>query len=392
MSDRYAMRCGALVAAVVASCVGCSTLDFDLRKKIPWGEGADGRPDPPLKIVAMWTDTVMSRGGSDGATRGFGGRLMFYGDDGTKPIKVSGSLVVYAFDETGRDPENTRPDRKYVFTAEQFASHYSKSALGHSYSVWVPWDAAGGPMREISLLVRFTPDRGPVVVGEASRQVLPGHSTGDPAQYAPPQSAAMPHSSSDAATARYDGAVRPVGYEAPLVSSGAPADDSAGRRMSTTTIALPETTGVRAALRATSPPHGGWNDPQRAVPTPLEAAPFEAAPTAVPGAPTNVVPGFNSGTAAPAAPVGFAAPVGWPGGTTATEFQTPATAQEGASSGRFGPRRHRPLGAPLARLERGHAPSPPSPTAPPSALPSTPGSVPAFQSATISPAAVAGSR
>ena len=56
-------------------------------------------------------------------------------------MKGRGSLVVYAFDETDRDPANMKPDRKFVFTQEQFEKHYSKSTLGHSYSVWLPWDA-----------------------------------------------------------------------------------------------------------------------------------------------------------------------------------------------------------------------------------------------------------
>ena len=55
-----------------------------------------------------------------------------------------GTLVVYAFDETNRDANNARPDRKYVFTPEQLPLHYSKSKVGHSYSVWLPWDEVGG--------------------------------------------------------------------------------------------------------------------------------------------------------------------------------------------------------------------------------------------------------
>ena len=72
-----------------------------------------------------------------------------------EPIKVDGTLTVYVFDETNRDPNNVRPDRKYVFTKEQFPSHYSKSKFGHSYSVWIPWDEAGGEQKEISMIVRF---------------------------------------------------------------------------------------------------------------------------------------------------------------------------------------------------------------------------------------------
>ncbi len=106
--------------------------------------------------------------------RGFGGRLLFYSGDKPEPIKVDGTLTVYVFDETNRDPNNAKPDRKYVFTKEQLSSHYSKSKLGHSYSVWLPWDETGGPQKEISLIARFTPEKGGVVVGEQNKQILPG--------------------------------------------------------------------------------------------------------------------------------------------------------------------------------------------------------------------------
>lgn len=413
MSFVHNVRNAVSWALVATSCVGCSTLDFDLRKRIPWGEGAEGRLDPPLKIVAMWTDTVMSRGGA-GATRGFGGRLMFYGEEGTKPIRVKGSLVVYAFDETGRDPENTRPDRKYVFTGEQFEAHYSKSALGHSYSVWIPWDPAGGPLREISLLVRFTPEKGPVVVGEASRQVLPGYSTNDPAQYAPPKSSTaaaapsssplgaptsnepmsngptmnMPATNEGAAMQRYDAAVRPASYEAATTTSVAPPHDGSGRRMSTTTIALPDSNGTRGAPRSGLRPIGDVNGSQ-VSPPPNQVAPTSAYGIPPYGIPTNFGAGANSAAVAPAGALRVPIPVGSPAGT---DSQPAALPSESPPSGRFGPRRHRPLGAPLARLERGHVPSPPTPTTPPSGLPSTPGSVPVFQSATISTAGPAGPR
>ena len=106
--------------------------------------------------------------------RGFGGRLTFYDSKADKPVKVDGTLVVYVFDEEGRDPGNAKPDRKYVFSKEDWERHYSKSELGHSYSVWLPWDEVGGPQKEISLIVRFTPSTGPTIVGEQARQVLPG--------------------------------------------------------------------------------------------------------------------------------------------------------------------------------------------------------------------------
>ncbi len=107
-------------------------------------------------------------------TRGFGGRIMFYQDGREKPIKVEGTLVVYAFEETGKNEEKIEPDRRYLFSPEDLEKCYSQSRLGHSYSVWIPWDEAGGPQRTVSLIVCFTPRNGPTIVGQQSKVTLPG--------------------------------------------------------------------------------------------------------------------------------------------------------------------------------------------------------------------------
>ncbi len=156
---------------MVLTSPGCA--QFDLRRDIPWRMGQISSPKAPTKLVAVWTDAVLHQGGKP-ATRGFGGRLMFYGAEENAPIKVEGTLIVYAFDEADRSPTDVKPDRKYVFPPSQFAQHYSKSKLGHSYSVWIPWDEVGGPRKEISLIARFIPKQGAAIVSAQARQILPG--------------------------------------------------------------------------------------------------------------------------------------------------------------------------------------------------------------------------
>ncbi len=171
MNARTAWGFGLLATAWLAVASGCAKLD--LKPPVPFPLPWEEKPQVPEKLVAFWTDTILYQPNQP-PIRGFGGRLMFYGPGSTKPVKVSGELVVYAFDEEGRGPTDVKPDRKYVFPRDQFARHYSDSKLGHSYSVWIPWDAAGGPQKEISLIARFIPDEGPVLVGQQARQILPG--------------------------------------------------------------------------------------------------------------------------------------------------------------------------------------------------------------------------
>lgn len=135
-----------------------------------------GEEDPigmPERVVATWAEAVLHRNGQ--GTRGFGGRLFFYDRHSAKPIRVEGQLVVYAFVEDGRMATDHRPTKRYVFPPQQFAKYESESEIGASYSVWLPWDAVGGPQSEVSLIARFEPlQGGGLVVSDQARQRLPG--------------------------------------------------------------------------------------------------------------------------------------------------------------------------------------------------------------------------
>ena len=209
-----------------------------------WPFNKDDKPGKPDKIITLWSDTVLTQAGRP-PIRGFGGRLMFYEGKKEEPIKVEGTLVVYAFDETDRDANNARPDRKYVFTPQQLPLHYSKSKIGHSYSVWLPWDEVGGMQKEITLIVRFEPKEGSVAISDPCRQLLPGRIAAAQAQLpaggvlAPEHDGAAWSARSGLcrpprATARriaaMTGGVQPVAYQAPVTEgTGAlPAPGSSG--------------------------------------------------------------------------------------------------------------------------------------------------------------------
>lgn len=168
----FVVRILPVVAAIAAALPGCAS-SFDLRKSMPWGN-SDDKVHEPLKVSVFWSDEIENRADMDRGIRGFGGRLYFYGKDPDKAIKVKGDLVIYAFDETNRDPKNMVPDKKYVFPAKVLEKLYSKSQMGHSYSVWLPWDAVGGPQHEITLTARFTSEKNLMVASEPSKQLLPG--------------------------------------------------------------------------------------------------------------------------------------------------------------------------------------------------------------------------
>lgn len=351
-----------LLATALLSATGCA--QFDMRKNIPWGETLLGEQEkPPGKLICMWTDTVMRQGDLP-ARRGFGGRLMFMGTDG-KPVKVAGELVVYAYNEVGRDPNSNVPDCKFVFTQDQFDKHYSKSPAGHSYSFWLPWDAAGSAQADVSLIARFTPVEGGTVVSEPSRVLLPG--------------TALPPG---AAQAMAGGGARKLG----VAQAGAPSA-AGGQQASEPALegTLPHGEGASAEnwpVRQTNYQAGtNLRSPQV---SPRLASTTIALPQQLGGRmPVSVsrnLPQLTYGDQASADEHEAAQSRG--GMFTAARMGRPAGAASGlAPRARFGLERSRALGAPLAGLSREHVPSPRFPAESPSPLPPTPESGLSTQSA-----------
>jgi hypothetical protein len=185
-----------LAALCLAAGSGCGMKDFKPSKMFSldsaWPFGGDGFEEgTPARVVGAWTDTVMSKQGQS-PQRGFGGRLAFYDGENEKAIKVDGELVVYAFNETNREPTDNKPTRRYVFPADQMNLRMSESELGATYSFWLPWDEAGGPQTEVSLICRFQPKKGSVVVSEQTRHRLPGSLPAVAGATTPPQAPKLP--------------------------------------------------------------------------------------------------------------------------------------------------------------------------------------------------------
>jgi len=126
----------------------------------------------PTQMIPIWTDTVLHSAGKP-AMRGCGGRFMFYTPDSKEGVRVDGVLTVYVWNDSAPTKER-KPDRKYVFKAEDLQSHYSMSKVGHSYSFWLPWDEVGGNRTELTVVARFVGRNGADVITPPSKVILPG--------------------------------------------------------------------------------------------------------------------------------------------------------------------------------------------------------------------------
>ena len=391
-----------------------------------WPFNREDKPGKPDKIVTLWSDTVLTQPGRP-PIRGFGGRLMFYEGKKEEPIKVEGTLVVYAFDETDRDANNARPDRKYAFTPQQLPPHYSKSKIGHSYSVWLPWDEVGGPQKEITLIVRFEPKEGAVAISDPCRQLLPGRIVAARAQVpaggvfslpgqagaAPPaggafapvgQAGPIPVAANNWGNGMLgspvmSGGVQPVAYQTPVTDGGGAVQAPwQPRHFATATIDVPSGSAIRSAITGPqvsaaageyrpgsglggSMPAPGQNYGSQNYPSlnyqgqnygaqyyPLQNYPSRNySPQNYPSPGRAPTPGYSPPAAPSPAP--------------------PSSAQPGLQlrSG-FAPGRQWPLGEPLARLSHDRAPSQPHPAEPPFG----PASPPAQAAANAAPAAPSG--
>jgi hypothetical protein len=174
--------CCAVAAITLVVFAGCKTPENGesrfaslekLNRKMPWYDEEELRKGVPTRLTEYWSDVVLHKEGQK-PQRGFAGRVMFFREDIEKALLVEGNLVVYAFDETDREPTDNAPTRRYPFPAEQLEMRMSPNDLGASYTLWLPWDDAGGPETEVSLICRFEPKNGPVITGEQTRHRLPG--------------------------------------------------------------------------------------------------------------------------------------------------------------------------------------------------------------------------
>ena len=203
-------------------------------KRIPkgWSWGGDEKSVLPDRILAVWTDTVLHQPNQPGV-RGFGGRIFFYEKDNNDPIEVNGSLAIYVFDADDDDPENQRPVRKYLYTAEEFAGHMSKTTIGPSYSVWLPWGDVSGPQQRLSIIARFEGTKGGTTISDPTIKLLPGvnkskrDSAGTSAKLKSQPTDKELTESPDKAEKKSEGVVQQAGFQVPTTRKVASSNEDA---------------------------------------------------------------------------------------------------------------------------------------------------------------------
>lgn len=193
----WALSCTLLLCL----CCGCSTLGgkqtadsdgrFNLMKRFNLKKDKAEDFNTPHSMVAIWKASTFEKAGAK-SIRGFGGRFYFY-DANNEPVRVKGDLTVYGYDDNQQAPTSNdgKADRKFVFKADSINSHFSESALGESYSFWVPWDEVGGEEKTITLIPVFKTVDGHMPEAKPATMRLPGRR----AEKSKALASAIPHTS-----------------------------------------------------------------------------------------------------------------------------------------------------------------------------------------------------
>ncbi len=244
---------------LTALCVGCASSNsswksggvagFSMMKTALTPSG------PAATAVAVWEPAVRQGSADSPAQRGFGGRVYFYDQDQTRPVKIDGSVVVYAFDEGVQKPSDVTPARTYYFAKNDVKKLHSKSKLGHSYNFWVPWDAEGadGNVKKISLIVRYVPEKGASVASSPAIAYLPGQKG---------QSELLAKTQWDRQNRAEGRGIRQVGYAQEIAGTHGPkaeaklveSNDNRPQTMQASTITVPNTLAAQSMMAALAKP------------------------------------------------------------------------------------------------------------------------------------------
>ena len=259
-------RCLALIMAVSAGVPQLAMAERKFRlPKVPWAKKEEAKQSQyghPVRMATIWTPDVLTIAGKQ-PTRGLGGRLYFYNNK-NQAVPVEGQLIVYVYDEELQEQATSqRPNRVYAFRPDQFASKFSESNLGASYSVWIPWDVHGASRKKLAVIPVFTSVTGQHLVGQQSVAVLNGP--------APPETQQQQQQVAVAPT------VAPVAYTpvegTPVNSPARRALAEQRRRLSTTTIDLSSHTARQLRTEAlqndSAPQHSAVARQPAAPPSPV---------------------------------------------------------------------------------------------------------------------------
>ena len=154
----------------LCSLVGCSTFHVPFEKKIPKASASD----PVVQVLCLWQQAE-GRDPEGYPCKGFSGQILFLSNKAATPVQCDGDVRIYLFDDQGDTEAQAKPLRQFDFDAGSWDVHLTKTSLGPTYSVFVPYVRRGVKDANCALRIRLKPKTGPVVFSELSNMPLNGN-------------------------------------------------------------------------------------------------------------------------------------------------------------------------------------------------------------------------
>lgn len=164
-----------IYAITLIDLAGCATFDttFDLSyfdKPLPKATATD----PVVQILCMWQQAEGND--PDGRPcRGFNGQILFLSRRKGTPVQVEGDVRIYVFDDKGSAEDQSKPLHQFNFDHGSWKIHLTKSSLGATYNVFIPYTRRDVTEADCTLRVRLKPKIGPMVLSDFSNMPLTGH-------------------------------------------------------------------------------------------------------------------------------------------------------------------------------------------------------------------------
>ena len=154
----------------LCSFVGCTTFHVPFEKKIPKASATD----PVVQVLCLWQQAE-GRDPEGYPCKGFSGQILFLSNKAATPVQCEGDVRIYLFDDQGDTEAQAKPLRQFDFDAGSWDVHLTKTSLGPTYSVFVPYVRRGVKDANCALRIRLKPKNGPVVFSDLSNMPLNGN-------------------------------------------------------------------------------------------------------------------------------------------------------------------------------------------------------------------------
>lgn len=158
-----------LLLVLVPLLAGCTSLDLNLTD---FGKTIDQTAGVG-EIVCLWEPAEGV--GLDGLpTRGFAGQVLFFVKGKPEPIRVTGDVRIYVFDDQGTDEEQSRPLHEFNFPADAWNTYLMQTNLGSAYQLFIPYTRRGGNFANCEIRVRLTAQDRLPIYSKMAKIALPG--------------------------------------------------------------------------------------------------------------------------------------------------------------------------------------------------------------------------